>query len=77
VFGQVGVFVIPKHLERIGRVSQLGGDLGPTDTFREVRTGAAWHFRGHRVKAQADYSYLQDFSLNAIHRTRFQVEMFL
>ncbi len=76
-FGQAGVFVIPKHLELAARFSALGGDLAAHDPYREITAGGGWYFRGHRLKAQTDYGFLEDRSGKIDHRLRFQLEFFM
>lgn len=76
-FGQIGMFVLPKKLELIGRVSAIGGDVSATDTIREVTAGASYYFRKHRFKAQVDYSHLQTQQKDESDRVRLQIEFFL
>lgn len=76
-FGQLGVFVLPQHLELTARFAGLDGDLGAHDTARELTTGASYYFRGHRLKLQADYSWLLTRDHSVDHRVRTQLEFFL
>ncbi len=76
-FGQLGIFLIPKHLQLAGRFATLAGDIGAHDPYREITAGAAWYFNGHRLKVQSDYSHLEDKSRIVDNRVRFQIELFL
>ena len=75
-FGQIGVFVLPRRLQFVGRFSALDGDLSPQDTSREVTAGAGWYFHGHRFKIQADYSRLQTRDSRQTDRVRLQLQAF-
>lgn len=76
-FAQVGVFVLPKHLEIEARFAAIDGKLQPTDASRELTAGLSYYFRGHRLKLQADTSRLQLVSGTIDYRVRSQLEFFL
>jgi hypothetical protein len=76
-FGQIGFFVIPRHLELQGRFAGIAGSLGAKDVTQELTGGAAYYFRGHRLKLQADYSMLEMRDHTVDHRVRTQLEFFL
>jgi hypothetical protein len=76
-FGQLGVFVIPRHLELETRLAAIDGKLGPKDQTRELTAGASWYFRGHRLKLQADTSRLETRDGTVDYRVRTQLEFFL
>ncbi len=75
-FAQVGVFVVPRHLQLAGRFAAVDGDLAPGDTSREMTTGAAWYWNGHRLKVQSDYSRLQTRGGGQSDRFRLQLQVF-
>lgn len=76
-FGQVGMFLLPRHLEVAARFAGVAGDLGARDAARELEVGASYYFRGHRLKLQAGYGRLtlRDGTLD--QRVRTQLEFFL
>lgn len=76
-FAQLGVFLVPRHFEVAARYCQLGGDLAPTDPFREVVGGANYYFHGHRFKAQADAGFTDTLDGTRDLRVRLQLEFFL
>jgi hypothetical protein len=76
-FGQLGVFVIPHHLELQARFAAIDGKLGPKDAARELTAGVSWYFRNHRLKLQADTSRLETRDATIDYRVRSQLEFFL
>jgi phosphate-selective porin len=70
---QVGIMVIPKHLELAGRYAEINPDTDATSAnVAERRFGATWYVSGHALKLQADcgrISYDSGFaSLSGIAR---------
>lgn len=55
--GQVGYFVIPRHLELDAQANCLRYS-GPQNDLYEFSGGLNYYFYGHPLKIQADYSYL-------------------
>jgi hypothetical protein len=77
LFAQAGVFVLPRHLEVAARFSSIHGKLQPTDVSRELTLGAAYYFRGHRLKLQVDGSQLVQEGGTVDYRVRGQLQFFL
>jgi hypothetical protein len=76
-FGQVGVFVIPHHLELEARFAAIDGKLGAKDAVRELTGGVSWYFHKHRLKVQADTSRLETRDATIDYRVRTQLEFFM
>ena len=76
-FGQLGVFVLPRHLELEARFAAILGKLGPRDATRELTAGVSYYFRGHRLKLQADASRLETRDATVDYRVRTQLEIFM
>ncbi|MGZ3450550.1 MAG: porin [Polyangiales bacterium] len=76
-FTQVGYFVMPHHLEIIGRYGAIGGVTSATDVTREETVGVSLYLRGHRFKLQVDGSRLETLGAGVGLRTRAQLEFFL
>jgi hypothetical protein len=76
-FGQLGVFVIPHHLELQARFAAIDGKLAAKDAARELTAGVSWYFRNHRLKLQADTSRLETRDGTVDYRVRSQLEFFL
>jgi hypothetical protein len=76
-FVQLGWFVVPTHLQLVGRVARVAGTVNKTDTVGEQTGGVSYYFLGHRLKVQADGSRLQTRENNDGWRARAQLEFFL
>jgi phosphate-selective porin OprO and OprP len=76
-FAQLGVFVVPRHLELVGRVARMAGTVAKSDTIGEQTGGVSYYVLGHRLKLQADGSRLQTRAIRDGWRARAQLEFFL
>lgn len=77
--GQVGYFLIPKHLELAARTS-AGIFSGATANQHEYAGGVNYFFKGHSIKWQTDYALLRNTRGAAAgfvndHRIRTQVQV--
>lgn len=77
LFGQAGVFILPKHLQVAARFAAVHGKLQPTDLTRELTAGATYYFRGHRLKLTVDTSQLVQAGGTRDYRVRSQLQFFL
>lgn len=58
---QIGIFVIPSHLEIAGRYSQVDPDRDTADDIKEeITAGINYFIIGHKIKFQADYSVITE-----------------
>lgn len=74
---QLGFFVVPRHLQLIGRVTRIAGTVKATDTIGEQTAGVSYYFLGHRLKLQADGSRLQTRNASDGWRAHVQLQFFL
>jgi hypothetical protein len=73
---QLGVFVVPRRFERVGRTARIGADkYTPGEERGEHLVGANLYLNGHRFKLQADAAALPRDARATERRVRLQTMM--
>ncbi len=76
-FEQIGYFIVPSHLQLVGRFARVTGPGAKQEGVGEETVGLGYYFMGHRLKLQTDGSQLETRTVRTGWRIRTQLEFFL